>query len=107
MATIMHNPWNIFEKSASSDVGEAVDALLLNKRQERANVDPCRLEQHVAKRLAAGCRRRFRQIPPSFLDDPPYEREAVAVHARTCQPKGDVTWCDRSAGKHLVALDGA
>ena len=50
MAALGQNPRNILEKSAAGDMRQALDLARSNERQERADINPRRLQQGVAKR---------------------------------------------------------
>src|SRR4051794_23759750 len=91
MAVSGQNPWNILEKSATGDVRKTLDPPLLDERQERTDVDACRLEQSFGEGAPVQRRKRLVQCPFLTLDDLPNQREAVAVHPRAGEAQDDVT----------------
>src|SRR4051812_16027651 len=86
---------------------QAPDLALLDEREQRADVDARRLEQHFAEGAPALSWKLFFQVPLFLFDDPPHEREAVRMHARAGEAENEIAGPNFGPGKHLVALDGA
>ena len=86
---------------------ETLDPPLLDERQERADIDPRRLKQHLAQRPPLFRWKLLARAPTHSVDDLAHEREAVAVDARAGEPKHHIARRNVCARQHLVPLDRA
>ena len=105
MAASRQNSRNILEKSPAGDVREPPDLPLLDERKKRPDINASRLQQDFAKRAAAFAGHGLVEVPAFILNDPPYQREAVAVHAGARKAEDGITGSDARTREHVIALD--
>ena len=98
----------VLDQAAAGDVGEALDAALLQVRQDALHIDAGGRHQRLGERLAS--LERGGRVPrqAGALHDPADQRIAVGMRPRRAEADQDVArFLVGEPGQHLVAFDGA